>query len=79
MFSDDNDSLATQVEINFLCYVSGGYWEFPKKVNEKLGDMMFVFIGPVTLKSITKCEYTFTKAVCIFHKILIFSTYVLKS
>ena len=54
VFSDDNDSHATLVEINFVHYVSGGYWEFPKKVNEKLFHIKFVFIGPVTLKSITK-------------------------
>ena len=48
MFSDENDSPATKVEINFLDYVSGGCWGFPKKVNEKLVDINFVFIGPVT-------------------------------
>ena len=59
MFSDDNDSPATQIETNFLYYVSGGYWEFSKKVNERLADIKFVFTGTVTLKLITKHEYTF--------------------
>ena len=59
MFSNDNDSPTTQVEINVLHYVSDGYWEFQKKVDEKLVDIKFVFIGPVTPKSITKWGYTF--------------------
>ena len=59
VFSDDNDSPTTQVEINFLHYVSRGYWEFPKKVDEKLVDIKFVFTGPVTPKSITRGGYTF--------------------
>ena len=59
MFSDDNESPATQLEINFLYYVSGGYWKFPKKVDEKLVDIKFVFIAPTTPKSVTKHGYTF--------------------
>ena len=59
MFSDDNDSPTNQVEINFLHYVSCEYWEFQKKMNEKLIEIKFLFIGLVTLKSITKCEQTF--------------------
>ena len=30
VFSDDNESPATQVEINFLHYVSGRYWGLTK-------------------------------------------------
>ena len=58
MFSDDNDSPAAQAEITFIHCIPGGYWEFTKKVDEKFFDIKFVFIGSVTLKSITKCGYT---------------------
>ena len=59
MFSNDHDSHATQVGINFLHYVSSGYWEFPRKADEKLIDIKFAFIGPMTPKSIIKRGYTF--------------------
>ena len=59
LFSDDNDSPATQIEINFAHYVSCMYWEFPKKVNEKLvASSLCCNTGPVTLKSIMH-EYKF--------------------
>ena len=59
LFFDDNDSPATQIEINFAHYVCRMYWEFPKKVNEKLvASSLCCNTGPVTLKSIMH-EYMF--------------------
>ena len=61
MFSDEPDSEATNVEINFLHYASDGYWDFLKNEDIKIVDLKFVFCGPATPLSTSKIGCRFGK------------------
>ena len=57
VFSHDEDTVATSVELKFLHYICG-YWEFPKVDNIKIVDTKYVYMGPCTPVEIRICLYT---------------------
>ena len=58
VFSHDEDTVATSVELKFLHYICG-YWEFPKVDDIKIVDTKYVYIGPYTPLGISKRGYKF--------------------
>ena len=46
VFSEDSDEPADKVQINFLKYSSGGYWDIRKKSKPEIIDAKYVFMGP---------------------------------
>ena len=47
VFSHDEDTVATSVELKFLHYICG-YWEFPKVDDIKIVDTKYVYMEPCT-------------------------------
>ena len=58
IFSNDEDSVASSIELKFLKYTRG-YWDFLKGAKPKIVDIRNVFFGPCTPSKITKKGYTF--------------------
>ena len=48
MFSDDVDSDVHSVEFSFLTYKMNGIWDFPKKKDQSIVAVKYVFLGSVT-------------------------------
>ena len=48
VFADDVDSDVHSVEFSFLTYKMDGIWDFPKKKDQSIVAVKYVFLGPVT-------------------------------
>ena len=57
MFSDDADTAVKEVEIEFLRYKFGGFWDFPKRPDKKIIEVKYVFYGHVLPASMTKSGF----------------------
>ncbi|CAL4167259.1 unnamed protein product, partial [Meganyctiphanes norvegica] len=60
VFSHDDESVATDVELKFLHYKCG-FWEFPKNYDIQIIETEFVFMGPTTPAEITKNGFKFNE------------------
>ena len=59
VYSDDVDTQATKVEMDFLHYTSDGYWDFPKEGDIQLIDTQYIFYGLTTPTSKSRKGYLF--------------------
>ena len=61
VFAEDADSVADEVEIDFLQYVGNQYWDFPKRKNKEIIKAKFLFFGPCVPSETSKKGYKFDK------------------
>ena len=61
VFSDKPESPGSKVEIKFLRYTNGRFWDFLESEDIKIIDVQFVILGPVVPASTIKKGYTFQK------------------
>ena len=72
VFSHDEESVVTSVEITFLRNTCDRYWEFPKKDDTKIIDTSYLFIGPCTPSETKKNGYRFQEDEGAFEKYKVF-------
>ena len=54
VFSEGADMATKEMQIEFLSYKFGSFWDFPKQPDQKITEVKYIFYGPVTPASITK-------------------------
>ena len=52
MFFDDVDSDVHSAGFSFLTYKMGGTWDFPKKKDQLIVAVKYIFLGPVTMSAV---------------------------
>ena len=57
-FADDVDSDANSVEFSFLTYKMDGIWDFPKKKDQSIVAVKYVFLGPVTPSAVVTEKFS---------------------
>lgn len=61
MFSEDSESKVDQVEIKFMHPKIDGFWDWPKKIDQKLVSSKFVFYGPCIPEAPTRRGFKFSE------------------
>ena len=52
MFAQDTDSDVHSAEFSFLTYKMDGIWDFPRKKDQSIIAVKYVFLGPVILSAV---------------------------